>query len=196
MLKRTHFPAFTITALAVSMVLGTPAFSAECIGVMAPDSAKVGGADLALNGMGIRKATILNVKVYVASLYLPAKSMDAGQILGAGQPWQLVLRFVHDVDASDMHDAFDEGFKKAAGDKLAALKPRIETLKAGMADFKEGHHLSFANDPAKGVAVDVNGAGGPEIQGADFSTALLSIWIGAEPPNEDLKAGLLGDKCE
>jgi hypothetical protein len=132
----------------------------------------------------------------VASLYLAEKSKDPGQILGTDQPWQLVLRFVHDVDASDMHDAFDEGLEKAAGEKLMALKPRIETLKAGMADFMKGQYLSFTNDPAKGVAVDVNGAGGPEIHGADFSAALLSIWIGAEPPNEDLKTGLLGGQCE
>jgi hypothetical protein len=97
---------------------------------------------------------------------------------------------------SDMHDAFEEGFKKVAGSKLAALNERIETLKAAMVDFEKGHALTFANDPAKGVAVDVNGAGGPVIQGADFSAALLSIWIGAEPPNEDLKSGLLGSKCE
>ena len=195
MLKRARLTAFVAT-LAAPALLGSPAFSAECIGVTAPDSAKVSGADLALNGMGIRKATMLKVKVYVASLYLPEKSNDAAHILGADPPWQLVLNFVHDVDASDMHDAFDEGFKKAAGSKLAALNERIETLKAAMVDFKKGHALTFTNDPAKGVAVDVNGAGGPEIQGADFSIALLSIWIGAEPPNEDLKAGLLGGKCE
>ena len=183
-------------ALAVSVVLGTSAFGAECIGVKAPDNAKAGGSDLVLNGMGVRKATLLKVKVYVASLYLSERSNDAGQILGAGRPWQLVLHFVHDVGASDMHDAFDEGFEKTAGEKLAAFKPKIETLKSRMVDFEKGHDLSFTNDPAKGVAVDVNGVGGPEIEGADFAAALLSIWIGAEPPNEDLKAGLLGAKCE
>ena len=195
MLKRARLLAF-VAALSAPIVAGLPAHGAECIGVQAPDSAKVAGVDLVLNGLGIRKATMLKVKVYVAGLYLSEKSNDAGHILGSDRPWQLVLRFVRDVDVSDMRDAFDEGFEKAAGDKLAALKQRIETLKASLADFKKGHSLSFTNDPAKGVAVDVNGAGGGEIQGADFSKALLAIWIGAEPPNEDLKSGLLGGKCE
>jgi hypothetical protein len=44
--------------------------------------------------------------------------------------------------------------------------------------------------------VDVNGAGGNAIEGADFATTLLSIWIGREPPNEDIKSGLLGGKCK
>ena len=65
-----------------------------------------------------------------------------------------------------------------------------------MVDFKKGQYLTFVGDPAKGVTTDVNGAVGGAIEGADFSTALLSIWIGRKPPNEDLKSGLLGGKCE
>ena len=195
MLKRAQLLAL-VTFVSAPLVLGAPAFGAQCLKVKAPDSVKAGSADLVLNGLGIRKATFLNVKVYVAGLYLPQKSGDAGKIIGANQPWQLVLRFVRDVDASDIRDAFEEGFKKNSGDKLVALRPRIEALNARMVDFKEGQYLSFTNDAAKGVAVDVNGVGGAAIEGADFAAALLSIWIGREPPNEDLKSGLLGGKCE
>lgn len=185
-----------IAALAVVATLSAPVLGAECIGVTVPDAAKAGGADLALNGSGIRKATMLNVKVYVASLYLPQKSNDAAHILATQQPWQLVLRFVRDVDAEDMRDAFNEGFEKTAGSKVGSLKPRIDTLDAGLVDFKKSNYLTFTNDPAKGVAVDVNGAKTIQVEGADFSNALLSIWLGADPPNKDLKAGLLGGKCE
>jgi hypothetical protein len=184
-----------VVALAGPAIPGTPAIGAECLDVKVPDSVKAAGTDLALNGLGIRKATFLAVKVYVAGLYLPQKANDAGQI-HAEQPWQLVLHFVRDADASDIRDAFDEGFEKAAGDKLAALRPRVDSLNARMIDFKKGQYLSFINDPAKGVAVDVNGAGGSAIEGGDFAAALLAVWIGKEPPNEDLKTGLLGGKCE
>jgi hypothetical protein len=195
MLKCAQLMAF-VAVVSASFALGAPGFGAECLNVKDPDSVKAGGTDLVLNGLGIRKATFLNVKVYVAGLYLPQKSGDAGKIIGTSQPWQLVLRFVRDVDASDMRDAWEEGFKKNSGDKLAALQPRIETLKARMADFKEGQYLAFTEDPAKGVAVDVNGASGGAIEGPDFANALLSIWLGREPPNDDLKSGLLGGKCK
>jgi len=195
MLKSAQSLAF-VAALLGPAILGAPVFGAECLKVKVPDTVKAGGADLVLNGLGIRKATFLNVKVYVAGLYLPQKSGDAGKIIGANEPWQLVLRFVRDVDASDIRDAWEEGFEKNAGDKLATLQPRIKTLNARMVDFKEGQYLSFTDDPAKGVAVDVNGASGAVIEGADFANALLSIWLGREPPNEDLKSGLLGGKCE
>jgi hypothetical protein len=195
MLKSAQSLAF-VAALLGPAILGAPVFGAECLKVKVPDTVKAGGADLVLNGLGIRKATFLNVKVYVAGLYLTQKSGDAGKIIGANEPWQLVLRFVRDVDASDIRDAWEEGFEKNAGDKLATLQPRIKTLNARMVDFKEGQYLSFTDDPAKGVAVDVNGASGAVIEGADFANALLSIWLGREPPNEDLKSGLLGGKCE
>jgi hypothetical protein len=194
MLKPVQSLAFV--ALLGPAILGAPAFGAECLKVKVPDSVKAGAADLVLNGLGIRKATFLEVKVYVAGLYLPQKSGDAAKIIGANEPWQLVLRFVRDVDASDIRDAWKEGFEKNAGDKLATLQPRIEVLNARMVDFKEGQYLSFTDDPAKGVAVDVNGASGAPIEGADFASALLSVWLGQEPPNEDLKSGLLGGKCE
>jgi hypothetical protein len=156
----------------------------------------IGSSDLVLNGMGIRKATLLQAKVYVGSLYLLEKSKDGSLILATDRPWQLVLRFVRDVDVSDMRDALEVGLRKAAGDKLVALSQRIETLKASKVEFKEGQYLSFTNDPTNGVAVDVNGAGGPTIRGADFSLALLSMWIGAEPRDPGLKSGLLGGECE
>jgi hypothetical protein len=94
-----------IASLGASLVLSTPAFAAECIGVSAPDSTKVANADLVLNGLGIRKATFLKVKVYVAGLYLPQKSTDPAQILSANAPWQLSLHFVRDVRFSPLTQA-------------------------------------------------------------------------------------------
>jgi hypothetical protein len=185
-----------LAALLAVVALGSPAYAATCRDVPFPDSVKAGGGDLVLNGLGIRKATLLSIKVYVAGLYLPQKSRDAAGILRSNGGWRLVLRFVRDVGASDISNAFQEGFEKAAGDKLGVLGPRIEALKSRMADFKTGQSLSFTRDPAAGVTVDVNGTAGPPIEGADFATALLAIWLGSKPPNEDLKTGLLGGACE
>ena len=40
----------------------------ECKGVAFPDHLQVGGNDLTLNGLGMRKATFLKVNVYVTSV--------------------------------------------------------------------------------------------------------------------------------
>ena len=189
--------AFALLAgLSLAAAFGAPGSAATCREVQFPDSVKVGSGDLVLNGLGIRKATLLRIKVYVAGLYLPRKSSDAAAILDANMRWQLVLRFVRDVGASDIRDAFQEGFQKVAGDKLGGLARRIAALNAQMVDFKSGQSLTFGHDPATGVAVDVDGKGGSTIEGADFAAALLAIWLGANPPNQDLKSGLLGGACE
>ena len=172
-----------------------PALGATCDDVAFPDSAPAGGS-LVLNGLGIRKATFLAVHVYVAGLYLPQKSGDAQKIVAAHQPWEIVMHFVRDVGASDMRGAFEEGFRKAAGNKFGSLQDRITALNSRVTDVKKGQTISFANDPATGVTMDMAGKSGPAFAGEDFSTALLAIWIGAAPPNPDLKSGMLGGKCE
>ncbi|MGH7167945.1 MAG: chalcone isomerase family protein, partial [Candidatus Methylomirabilales bacterium] len=80
-------------------------------------------------------------------------------------------------------------------DRLPALKERIGKLKGWMADMKTGQRLTFTHKPGAGVEVDVNGTVKGTIEGDDFATAFLSIWLGAQPPNPGLKAGLLGGAC-
>ena len=176
--------------------LGVSALGATCRDVQFPDTVTVGSSPLVLNGLGIRKATMLKVNVYVAGLYLPNKQSAPGPILGSDGPWQLVLRFVRDVGASDIRGAFQEGFEQTAGNNLAALRPRIDAFNAQIPDLKTGQALTFAHASGAGVALDVNGKAARPIDGADFASALLTIWLGAKPPNEDLKSGLLGGACQ
>ena len=171
-----------------------PVTAAECVGVEMPDTAEVNGQVLSLNGMGLRAATFLKVKVYVAGLYLPEKSADAPAIIGSNGPWQLVLNFVRNVDTADINSAWREGFEKNAGDQLAALQDRIARLEGYLQDFVEGSTLTFSHVPGKGTEIVVDETRRGIIEGSDFSAALISIWLG-EPPNKELKEGLLGAPC-
>lgn len=187
---------FLITAISVPLVFGTPALAATCRDVNVPDSATVGDANLLLNGLGLRKATFLSVKVYVAGLYLAQKTGDAAQILGTDQSWRLALHFVRDVDGEDIREAFTEGFDKSTGDKAEPLRPRIEALNALVPDLKVGDRLVFTHVAGQGVTVEFNDAPKGAVEGADLAQAMLGIWLGPEPPNDDLKTGLLGGACE
>ena len=43
--------------------------------------------------------------------------------------------------------------------------------------------------------MDVNGAVKGTIKGDDFAKAFLAIWLGGDPPNPEIKAGMLGGAC-
>ena len=182
--------------LVLAAALGTGLAQAkECKGVNFPDKAQVEGSSLTLNGLGLRQATAFKVNVYVAALYVAKNSGDPSVLLGSTAPSELILQFVRNVGADDLRKGWSEGFEKNAKDQLTALKDRIATLNGWMADVKTGERLTFIRKPGAGLQVDVNGAVKGTIKGDDFAKAFLAIWLGADPPNPEIKAGLLGGAC-
>jgi hypothetical protein len=61
--------------------------------------------------------------------------------------------------------------------------------------MKTGQRLTFGFRPGVGVRVNVNGATKGTINGDDFATAFLLVWLGGSPPNPAIKTGLLGGAC-
>ena len=167
----------------------------ECRGVSFPDQAQVESGTLTLNGLGLRKV-FHTLNVYVAALYVAKPSNDPNAILGSTTPSELILQFVRDVGAGDITNAWQEGFANNAKGQLPALKDRIATLNGWMTDIKTGQRLGFGFRPGAGVTVSVNGAVKGTIKGDDFARTLLSIWLGADPPNSEIKTGLLGGSCD
>ena len=184
-----------LAAAALLALFAVPLPAAECIGVSLPDRLETPGRQpLVLNGIGVRKATLFKVKVYAAGLYLAEPSSDAQAIIDQDRARHLTLHFVRDVDADDIREAWQEGFAANAGDRLGELGPRIKALQAMMANFAEDDRLDFDYRPGQGTEVSINGRSQGSIQGADFGSALITIWLG-EPPNPEIKRGLLGGEC-
>jgi hypothetical protein len=190
-----NVPVRYLFGLLLILLLATAAASAQeatCRDISFPRHLQVSGSDLTLNGLGVRKATFLKVNVYVAALYVAQPSRDAKTIIESAEPQQLTLQFVRNVGVDDLRKAFVEGFER---DPSAALKERVARLNTWMSDMKTGQRLTFIRVPHSGVQVAVNGVQKGLIEGDDFSRALMSIWMGATPPNPELKSGLLGGEC-
>src|SRR6478609_4199310 len=175
-------------------LLALPAAARDCEGVSMPDQVTVDDAKLVLNGMGLREATVFNVNVYVAALYLLKKSGDGEKIAAAEEPKQIRIPFVRNLSKSDMAEAIQKGFERAAGDGYGKLKARVERLMAALPEFKNGDRFTITYRPGKGVELKSSTAS-TTIEGADFARALFSIWVGAHPPNAGLKRGMLGGAC-
>ncbi|HEY3174434.1 MAG TPA: chalcone isomerase family protein [Candidatus Polarisedimenticolia bacterium] len=183
------------TALVACLMacLAAPAWAGELVGVTLSEQTTVDGSTLVLNGMGLREATWLKIEVYVAGLYLEARSSDARAILRAELPKRIVFVFVRAVGRERLIKEWDESFKANVGKDFTALKDRVARLHSWMPDaVSKGDEMRLTYLPGKGVVVEIKGETMGTIPGADFARCLFSIWLGARPPNQTLKMGLLG----
>jgi hypothetical protein len=165
----------------------------EIAGVAVPATVDAGGQTLVLNGAALRKKSI--VKVYVAGLYLPAKSSDATAILASDGPRELRMQFVRDVGKDKMCEAWDESLENNSPGADAQLQGEFKQLCGFMQDLKKGDVMTFTYLPATGTSVDIAGQHKGTIAGKPFADALFKSWIGPKPgPGEDFKRHLLGVK--
>ena len=158
-------------------------------GVTMPDTITIEGKSLKLNGMGLRTKVVF--KVYVAGLYLEAPSKDAAAVLAADQVRSIRLAVLRSLKGSQVMEAIEEGFEKNSKAQIAALKPRLDQLGKMVPNVEKGDDIVMTYVPGKGTVVSVKGGEKGVIEGKDFADALFSVWLGANPVQEDLKKELL-----
>lgn len=184
---------FSLTLLALAGSLAAAPADTTYNDVTLPNTVEVAGHTLVLNGVALRKKAIF--KVYVAGLYLPAKTSDANAVLAADAPRQLVMQFKRDVGKDKMCEAWDEALEKNTPDASAELKAQFVTLCGYMEDIKDKQQFVFTYVPGTGTEVSVAGVSKGTIAGKEFADALFKAWIGPKPgPGEGFKKDLMGIK--
>jgi hypothetical protein len=171
------------------------ASAAEVAGVRIDDKTRVANTDLTLNGAGLRKRAFF--QVYAIGLYLPQKSSSAAAVLEQQGPKRVAIHMLRDVGADAFTEALAEGIRANHSEaETKALEPRVKELAAIMAEVKEakkGMAIALEWQPPTGTVMLVNGAPrGKPIAGEDFYRALLRVWLGDKPVQDDLKKALLG----
>lgn len=181
-----------LMAILLGMALAQGAWALDVGGVQIADKASVGGSDLVLNGAGIRK--MLFFKVYVGSLYLPAKAGSTDAVL-ASTPRRIQMNLLRDLSARQLVDALVDGLKDNTTEaERSAIKPQTDQLVSIMKTFdpaKEGSvvTLDFVGGTTR---IMLDGKERGAISGADFNRALTDIWLGGHPVQNDLKKAMLG----
>jgi len=178
-------------------LLGLAAFAAsgaEIAGVKLDDKTQLESRELLLNGAGVRKRVIFNV--YVIGLYLPEKKSDPSAVLGLAGPKRAAIYMLRDVAADRFIEALVEGLRENTAEaEYKALEPRVQELARTMAELKQAKKgMTISLDwtgSATQLMVNGNPAGKP-LAGEDFYRALLRIWLGDKPVQDDLKKSLLG----
>ncbi len=167
--------------------------AAEVAGVRIPDEDQ----KLVLNGAGLRKRAFF--QVYVIGLYLPEKKAAAADAIGTAGPKRVAMHMLRDVGADQFGDALSDGMKDNHNEaEMKAFEPRMKQLLAAMSQIgeaKKGMRITLDWVPTAGTQLTVDGRPtGQPVPGEDFYRALLKIWLGERPVQEDLKKALLGEK--
>lgn len=178
------------------LAFSLPALAAlEVAGVKFDDTLKVGAGDTVINGAGLRKRAFF--KVYAIGLYLPQKVTTTADALAAKGTKRIAIVTLRDLTAEQFVDALLDALTKNHDEAtLAAMKPRIDQFRTNMLSIVNAPEKSVVNLdwlPDTGTRLSFNGAAkGADIPGEDFYRALLRIWIGENPAQDDLKESLLG----
>lgn len=177
--------------VAMGLALSTSGHAAQLEGVTLPDMQSVGRTELHLNGIALRTYSIFRVPIYVAGLYLVHPDSDPDNILRSADVKLLDIRFIHDVDADSARAAWREGFEANCVAPCHLRPADIERFLAGVPAMREGDRFSilFTRD---GAEIAANGRSIGNITDRGFATAMLTTFIGPQPPTARLKQELLG----
>lgn len=194
----TRLIATLAAALSCAVAPGAHAAPMQVEGQQFDDPLKVGDATLVLNGVGVRAVAWL--KGYAAALYLSAPARSTAQAVGAPGAKRLQMRMLVEVPAAEFAKALDKGIQRNTPEPeraaLAARQQQFRDAVLALGTLRKGDVVDLDFAPGRGMTMALNGTPrSAALPGDDFYAALLRIFLGPDPVDENLKAGLLGQRA-
>lgn len=194
-------PIRRLTAvLALATAVSLPAHAVRYEGQDFADTLQLDGHALVLNGTGKRQVAIY--PLYLAALYLPHKAGTPDAIYTQAGPkrveMRIVIPLVKDVSTQEFVKAISKGVNRNSTEaEKAAVAERLKQFNTAIAEVgrvKKGDLLHIDYLPAQGGTIlSVNGkVWGKPIEGQDFYTAFLKVFLGDSNSDAKLRTGLLG----
>jgi hypothetical protein len=180
--------------VALLFCLSLTARAVEVGGVVLEDSAHLGNSNLLLNGAGVRSKYFFDL--YTVALYLSAKKNSAAAVLADAKEKRIELYMLRGIRTEDMLYRFRSSIENNHTDEeLHAMKDELhefENVFHQMLEVQAGDVILLDYQPAIGTQLTLNGTLRGTIPGRQLYTALLKIWLGEQPAQDDLKLKLLG----
>ncbi|WP_028445807.1 chalcone isomerase family protein [Chitinimonas koreensis] len=178
------------------LALSGQAAAVEVAGVSIDDSARVAGAELKLNGAGVRTKVLF--KVYVAALYLGDKKSTPAEVLAAPGPKRVSLTMLREVSSDTLSQALLEGLNHNSSDeeksRLFNQMLAIGQIFGAYRSIKPRDVITVDWVPNTGTVIQMNGKKlGDTLPDVAFYNAILKIWLGDRPADKTLKRQLLGE---
>ena len=190
------------TALLLTAALATfathaqdrPAEATQVQGVSYAPTLQLQGKALQLNGAGTRYKAVF--KVYTAGLYLEKPAHSLQDIAALPGPKRISVTMLRDIDSSELGKLFARGMEdnmeRAAFSRLVPGVMRMSDIFTQHKKLLTGETFTVDWIPGQGTVVTVKGQPqGEAFKEPEFFNALLGIWLGPKPADQQLKKALL-----
>jgi hypothetical protein len=178
-----------ILAVAIGVLLSSPAWAAELEGVPLPQKVTAEGRSLTLSGAGIRY--MLMFKVYVVTLHVERRASSAAALLAdSAQVRRLTLTMLADLERKQVVHAFESVLKRQRGDTYPQWRERLAPFFDALRGAKKGERIVLTSVPGKGIGV-VTPQEKLHVEGDDAAQVMLSIWLGDRPVDPKLREALV-----
>jgi len=182
-----------IYAFLISLILTAGAAEALAIkGADFADKVTVSGKKLLLNGAGIKKKFFFSI--YACAFYLPQPTTDPVKAVSDDVCKQVIMHCLHSkIKSEKIIKGWNDGFFNNSQEKMNELSQRIATFNSFFnQDMLENERITLSYTPGQGTSVTIKKKLRGTIPGKDFMQALLAIWLGNNPVDNDLKNDMLG----
>lgn len=179
-----------LAVLASALLLSVSVHAEQDVaGVTLPADIKLAGDTLDFQGAGVRSKFFIDL--YVGSLFSTNKSID---VVKSDKTSAVRLNIISGLITSEkMVTAINDGFESATGGDIEPIKQEIADFIAVFSDkIVKGDQFTLLSMPGKGLQTYKNGELLADTKNDVFRQAVLSIWLGENPADEDLKEEMLG----
>ncbi|QUM82170.1 chalcone isomerase family protein [Moritella sp. 5] len=179
-----------LATLASAMLLSFSVNAAqEVSGVSVPDNVSLEGASLNYQGAGVRSKFFIDL--YVGSLFTQKVNKD---VVKSQDVSAIRLNIISGLITSEkMVSAINDGFDGATAGNTAPISAEIaEFIGVFSEEIAKGDQFTLVSSPGKGLVTYKNNEKLSTINNDVFRQAVLSIWLGDKPADDDLKDDMLG----
>lgn len=171
-----------------------PAEATQVQGVSYAPTLQLQGKALQLNGAGTRYKAVF--KVYTAGLYLEKPAHSLQDIAALPGPKRVSVTMLRDIDSAELGKLFARGMEdnmeRAAFSRLVPGVMRMSDIFTQHKKLLTGETFTVDWIPGQGTVVTVKGQPqGEAFKEPEFFNALLGIWLGPKPADQQLKKALL-----
>lgn len=192
-------PALLLAAMLTSsaaVAQDSPAKPLNNHGISYVPSLQLQGKSLLLNGAGTRYKAVF--KVYTAGLYLEKPARNLQEIAALPGPKRISVTMLRDIDSAELGKLFSRGMEdnmeRSAFSRLVPGVMRMSDIFTQHKKLQTGENFTVDWIPGQGTLVSVKGQPqGEAFKEPEFFNALLGIWLGPQPADQQLKKALLGE---